>query len=83
VKNIGTVKLTPINQSNLARNSRNVYLIKNSSRVMQKNTSMAHEKRKNEMDVGERKKAETNIVYYSVTAQSAQTNFTERLLNYT
>jgi hypothetical protein len=34
------------------------------------------------MDVGERKKAETNIMYYSVTAYSAQTNFTERLLNY-
>jgi hypothetical protein len=29
---------------NLARNSKNVYLMKNSSRIMQKNTSMAHEK---------------------------------------
>jgi hypothetical protein len=29
---------------NLARNSKNVYLMKNCSRIMQKNTSMAHEK---------------------------------------
>jgi hypothetical protein len=44
VKNIGAVKLIPINPSKLARNSKNLYLMKNSCRTMQKNTSMVHEK---------------------------------------